>query len=50
MCDWMAIESSVLVMTGLNDGNTGIDMARDIYRNLPDGRPEKMAEVVKEIE
>ncbi|MFC7786382.1 alpha/beta fold hydrolase [Rossellomorea sp. GCM10028870] len=59
-----AIESPVLVMTGLYDGNTGIDMARDVYRNLPNGEieiflesghyiqmeePEKMAEVVKEF-
>ncbi|PFA66736.1 proline iminopeptidase [Bacillus sp. AFS015802] len=58
------IECSVLVMTGLYDGNTGIDMARDIKRNLSNSEieiflesghyiqmeePEKMAAVVREF-
>jgi pimeloyl-ACP methyl ester carboxylesterase len=34
------IEVPVLVMTGLYDGNTGIDMARDLYRNLPNAEIE----------
>lgn len=56
------VEAPVLVMTGLYDGNTGIDMARDLYRNLPNAEieiflesghyiqvdeGEKMAEVIR---